>query len=104
MRVTVAGLGAALAAALWACGPTVGDPCVTGGDCGPGRCVQGPSFPDGYCAAGCEDGGQCPNGSACLRGGFAGLGTCLRRCTSSQDCRAGYSCQPDAGVRVCLGS
>lgn len=105
MRLTVPWLlGAALAAAaaLWACGATVGDPCTTASDCGPGTCLNDPSTPGGYCSTACgPDAGACPNGSACVRD------RCFLRCSPESSCRAGYSCQvPDGGAGVgtlCIG-
>ncbi len=62
-----------------------GAACSSDSDCGAGACAT--PFPGGYCVAGCDSGGQCPPGGACVGG------TCFQACGQSSDCRAGYSCK-----------
>jgi len=106
MRVMRSALGAAAAAVLAACGPTVGDACTTDKDCGHGVCLQGASSPGGYCSLACQGAGSsgCPNGSACDRSGNEPSPVCRLTCTTSQDCRSGYTCTGTQGsTRVCVG-
>jgi hypothetical protein len=51
-------------------------------------------LPGGYCSAGCIDASDCGEGGVCS-GGFGGFGqgTCLKGCSSDNDCRMGYSCR-----------
>ncbi|HYV46496.1 MAG TPA: hypothetical protein VFA20_16640 [Myxococcaceae bacterium] len=101
-------LGVAAAAALAACGPTVGDACTTDRDCGKGVCLQGTTAPGGYCSLVCQGGGTggCPNGSTCAddTSGQGGDRHCRLTCATDQDCRSGYTCTGTQGnARVCLG-
>jgi hypothetical protein len=103
MRNTMTGMviGAALAAGLWACGATIGDPCTTASECGPGLCLNAASTPGGYCSLACgADAGACPSGSTCVGG------SCFLRCSAGSGCRNGYLCQvPDGGgpETICIG-
>jgi len=106
MRLMRSALGVAAAAALAACGPTVGDACTTDKDCGNGICFQGPTAPGGYCTLACQGsgGGSCPNGSVCSLPGSDLVTVCRKACATSQDCRAGYTCTDTRGsTRVCIG-
>jgi hypothetical protein len=106
MRGLLAVAGVAIAAAIWACGPTVGDACTTAAECGLGTCLQGPGTPGGYCSRGCSEMGRCPSGSACIAGaGAGGADSCLLLCAAEDDCRSGYRCRVlDAGLPpVCAG-
>lgn len=105
MRALLALACAGMVAALWACGPTVGDACTTASECGLGTCLQGPGIPGGYCSRGCSDAGPCPHGSTCVAGAGGGADSCLRICAGEQDCRGGYRCRSlDGGSTfVCVG-
>lgn len=88
---------------LAACGPTIGDPCTTTQDCGPGLCVNRDFAPGGYCSKSC---GDCPAGTICvaniLNNGNAG---CMRSCKQATDCRTGYVCHAvgNSATSVCIG-
>ena len=81
----------------------VGDSCGGFWDCA-GREFSGcfseaSGFAGGYCVqlCGTGSGNVCPTGSVCAQN------LCLDTCTSSADCRTGYSCQSDGqGGMVCL--
>ncbi len=53
------------------------------------------NWPGGYCSEYCTVGGSdCPAGSQCSTAFFTGnaLGTCLKTCADSTECRSGYFC------------
>lgn len=82
-------------------GPSaIGDACVTRVDCAEnGRCLpDAQGFRDGLCVTECQDDGQCPSGTACLRFG-AGSAYCAKTCTLPEDCREFYACNPISGAR-----
>lgn len=67
----------------------VGGACSNDGDCaGSMRCDT--SAPGGYCfQQGCSASSDCPTGGVCSIGS---PNVCIKRCTNSSDCRAGYRC------------
>jgi hypothetical protein len=72
-----------------------GAACAADAQCGPPpwQCLTGPGFPGGYCAASTCDPGSgtgCPLGSQCLWDEE----WCAAVCTSTADCRPGYTCTP----------
>lgn len=84
-------------------GQTIGDsvfggPCIDDTECPEAEgellsyCAN--NWPDGYCTASCNSpvGQQCGEGAVC----DAGLGRCLKFCTSDADCREGYYCPNDS--------
>ncbi len=80
----------------------VGDPCVDETSCGgvptAAFCLTNlygyVNFPGGYCSGSCASEAECGPGTGCLVMG--GYGACMKRCTSSAECRAaeGYTCGP----------
>ncbi len=95
----------------------VGSPCTRIRDCDGG--VHGTclfedkgSFPGGMCVHNCTDGTACPSGTACINltanapAGTQTVKVCLPRCSSSSQCRQGYSCmKPDPNdVDVCYST
>ena len=88
---------------LAGCGPTMGDPCTTNKECGPGVCLQRDFTPGGYCSLGC---GSCPTGSVCVKEAL-GKDTpgCMRSCLKQSDCRDGYVCrlERDSETAICVG-
>jgi hypothetical protein len=99
---------ALLLAVVVACQPKIGDKCSTGTDCSQtgGRACD-TTMPGGYCTMpNCEPDG-CPEEAACIAFALSpstlslcksanesrGLRAfCMRRCSSQDDCRAGYAC------------
>ena len=48
----------------------IGDPCPQGTECRSGSfCDDDPDYPQGYCTKNCSTGGDCPDGSACVKDG-----------------------------------
>jgi len=90
---------------LSACGPTIGDPCTTGQDCGPGVCVNRDFAPGGYCSKNCASG--CPAGTICVANVLGdGNSGCMRACKqATTDCRPGYLCAVvgHSATAVCIG-
>ena len=90
-------LALGLCHALLACGDddyapyaVVGGACRNSLDCAPGAgCETGGDFPDGTCALPCRGHFDCPEFSACVdvRGGL-----CLPRCNNDLQCRPPYDC------------
>jgi hypothetical protein len=97
-----------LLAAGLGCQAKIGDDCATGTDCSlTGGRTCDTSMPAGYCTIpNCEP-DRCPEEASCIAFALApatsaecrgigesrGLRTfCLRRCSSSEDCRSGYEC------------
>jgi hypothetical protein len=83
----------------------LGSPCTQDYDCAGSLCLGGP-FAGGYCSATvvecdpgnvseyCADAGACrKTGATDIDGGAIGE-FCLAWCSTSSDCRAGYSCCP----------
>lgn len=76
-----------------------GEACDEASDCTGGSCIgEDQGFVDGYCTtAGCDTREDCARGpgdeldNRCLRG--QGQNFCVRLCSSSEECRDGYSCQ-----------
>jgi hypothetical protein len=75
------------------------------------RCLSGGQYPDGLCTVTCDDGDDCPGGSACadLEGGV-----CLYACDDDAACEFlgdGWRCRVevehgaavDQEVTVCVG-
>ena len=88
-------------------GDVVGGPrTATSGCAGGSRCLVEGDFPGGSCTIDCDGPSMCPGGSACVE---ENEGTCLDRCSSDGDCRAGYRCVSKRNLgaegesRVCLG-
>ena len=75
-------------------GAPTGTACTADSDCASGTCVM--SFPGGYCAESCADGGACPAKTTCDAIGAAAY--CLATCTADSDCRSGYVCAQDTQV------
>ena len=88
----------ALAAGCGAEAPaTVGDACRDFSECAArasAACIA--AWPDGYCTELACQTGSCPSGSRCAQGlmfdGVPFESFCLTTCTSTPDCRDGYSC------------
>lgn len=95
---------------LVGCGPTIGDPCTTNTDCGPGvLCINKDYSPGGYCTISCklqEPNDTCPTGSTCVKDGLGrNTAACFRMCNRQTDCRNGYACRPVNGsVNICVGA
>lgn len=78
---------------------STGAACDDDADCLAGRCLTGPSWPDGYCALeGCAGQG-CPDDDVCVGEGEASH--CAARC-GAEACREGYACVDVDGAPVCL--
>lgn len=82
----------------------VGGPCQGPWDCGGGqwgRCgSESGGFPDGYCSIACDAGeGSCPGGSHCSTTLISSF--CVDDCTSTAQCRSGYTCQDDGTIDAC---
>jgi hypothetical protein len=86
---------------------SVGAACEKNDDCGGGTCrvigLTGERYPDGYCVGRCDEDSDCGEHGVCINGL-----TCLRACTSSQQCRPEYACRAhpqaigdDTDVTVC---
>ncbi|WNG34675.1 hypothetical protein F0U61_14245 [Archangium violaceum] len=90
LGMVVLGLG------LVGCGSTVGDACTTDGECGDkGICINRDVTPGGYCSQACVPGKDdtCPTGSTCVsKGATDDVSACFLKCSSADDCRAGYRC------------
>jgi hypothetical protein len=103
-------LAAALLGVLAGCTPSIGDKCVLSTDCSTrGDRLCDTSQPDGYCTQfNCPKNG-CPDDAACVlfnanvpgcgyddrAGGYGSRvarSFCVAKCTSNDDCRAGYVC------------
>ncbi|MEZ4459792.1 MAG: hypothetical protein R3E66_08685 [bacterium] len=86
---------------------TIGSPCTAVYQCAGGTVgacgMASDGFPGGYCTETCTDLfgiSTCPTGSTCYSGGLLGGvfggdldGYCAKSCTSSAQCRTGYSCK-----------
>lgn len=85
----------ATAAALWACGATVGDACEVDADCGQ-RLVCEHTLPGGYCTlSDCALRG-CPEEGVCIHFD-AHTSYCMRPCDTGDACRDEYLCVGDFG-------
>jgi hypothetical protein len=86
-----------------ASGPSgIGDPCSSDGDCGPNQTCQ-TNYPGGYCEAPCDDTTPCPSDATCITSQQGGAPHCLKSCTTSSECRAGYHCSQNRHVCVPSG-
>jgi hypothetical protein len=87
---------------------TPGQPCFSNTDCASvnGDPICLPSFmgwTNGYCSEFCNlAADDCPMGAECVQLGFSTDGTCMKTCTTTAQCAAGYSCV-DRGLaqKVC---
>lgn len=82
----------------------VGAPCEGPWNCGGGqwgRCgSESGGFPDGYCSIACgANQSTCPTGSHC--GSVVTTSYCVDDCTTTSNCRAGYTCQDDGTIDAC---
>ncbi|MDX9720368.1 MAG: pre-peptidase C-terminal domain-containing protein [Myxococcota bacterium] len=87
-----------------------GSACESMADCSESlACLQGPSFPNGTCAAiGCSSDADCDFDSTCIEQNNAPL--CLTYCFENGDCRGpeGYQCLPrpatdgSGNIEVCI--
>lgn len=70
-------------------GSVVGGPCSGAGDC-EFRCQTGGDFPGGTCVKPCSTDEDCPDGTFCIdtEGGL-----CMLGCETPDDCRGGYTCK-----------
>lgn len=84
----------------------VGSPCTQASDCGQGRCETDDgmvTYPGGYCTGACLQDTDCgSNGSCTVPAAGGGAGTCYRNCGSDADCRDGYRCRANSGLKQCL--
>jgi serine protease len=110
MRTSLA-FAVVLASLSVGCGPTIGDPCTTNSECGPGvLCLNKDFSPGGYCTISCKADDTaasiCPTGSTCVRDALAkNSAACFRTCLRQTDCRAGYSCRSVNGsASICVGA
>lgn len=80
----------ALALSLSQCSREIGDDCSSNTDCGSGR-ICDLSQPGGYCTISpCRE-DTCPPEAICVE--FSPTDSyCMRACTISDECRAGYLC------------
>lgn len=94
-------LGLLLVVLLTACGPRVGDPCTTHGECRAidyGYCAKalictrpcGAQTPTPPLSGTSLEQTQCPSGSACVRRGIREV--CLATCQQATDCPQDFSC------------
>ena len=75
-------------------GSGVGAACTAADQCNSGNCLS--AYPGGYCTSACgSQFGTCEAGSECYawRGATA---TCMARCQTDAQCRAGYRCEVSA--------
>lgn len=105
-------LAAAFIGILAGCTPSIGDKCVLSTDCSTrGDRLCDTSQPDGYCTQfNCSKNG-CPDDAACVlfnanvpgcgyddrSGGYGSRvarSFCVAKCSTNDDCRAGYVCVP----------
>lgn len=74
----------------------VGEPCLDGGECASGVCIEeaGGPYVDGYCTAPCGPETPCPAGASCYEvgSGSDAINRCFDDCTSRTDCRNQYGC------------
>ncbi|MBS1148646.1 MAG: Extracellular serine protease [Myxococcaceae bacterium] len=109
MRTSLA-IAVVLSSLLAGCGPTIGDPCTTNSECGPGViCLNKDFSPGGYCTLACkveDPNTTCPTGSTCVRDALArNAPACFRTCSRAADCRNGYVCRTVNGsVSICVGA
>lgn len=107
MRTSLA-IAALLSVLLTGCGPTVGDPCTTGTECGGVLCVNKDYAPGGYCTVACkvDQAPACPTGSICVRDALGkNSAACFRTCNSKVECRNGYTCRSVNGsANICVGA
>lgn len=101
-------LAVVAALSLWACGPTMGDPCTTERECGGGQCLNRSFTPGGYCTRPCSTTptGACPAGTVCVAEALGRRADgCMRACVDEKDCRVGYACALANGsaTTVCIG-
>ncbi|MCB9543077.1 MAG: hypothetical protein H6703_11595 [Myxococcales bacterium] len=79
-----------------------GGACAVDADCGAGRCLSeaasGGAIPGGFCSVACVDDGDCGRG-ACVA--VADGRACFEPCDGRGECRAGWTCRPDAARSVC---
>jgi hypothetical protein len=80
----------------------VGDPCQAAADCASNECLAESSYgwPRGHCTESCDPVQGCDGGNLCLL--ISGTTyRCFDPCSSSSECRDGYSCFPFRGETVC---
>lgn len=71
----------------------VGLPCASSSDCGSTDYSCHPGAPGGYCSYYCSADAECPTGSVCSPVPFSRIsGICMKTCTNTNECRAGYAC------------
>ncbi|MCD6498556.1 MAG: hypothetical protein J7M25_09695, partial [Deltaproteobacteria bacterium] len=82
----------------------IGDPCSLNINCGSLYCLreaigglpaleQDSGFPHGYCSQTCDVNSPCPGGTTCVYiGPPVNTQVCLKACSDTSECRAGYSC------------
>ena len=79
-----------------------GGACAVDGDCERGRCLSeggsGGAIPGGFCSVACARDGDCGFG-ACVA--VADGRACFESCDDRGECRAGWTCRPDAARPVC---
>ena len=67
--------------------------CGVATDCASNYCIpENMGFPGGFCYAQCTADAQCGPGNICEFLQQNGMGACVHACTTTSDCRAGYSC------------
>ena len=78
---------------------SIGEACTTDAACSVGS-ICAAAMPGGLCTYTCA-GDACPTGAVCtdLRASGSGI-VCSKACTSSADCRSGYTCCPGFGACV----
>ena len=81
---------------LTACPPKVGDVCTQHSDC---KVKNTYCSRAEICTVGCDDGGACASGTACVTQGPRDV--CLETCTADADCPKAFSCRDLDGGRVC---
>ncbi|HTR52410.1 MAG TPA: hypothetical protein VMJ10_16970 [Kofleriaceae bacterium] len=84
----------------------LGAECSLNTDCAQ-KCLDGPSWPNGFCTTICDTDSQCPSGARCIS---EDGGVCAFECTESSDCSfldTLYMCETvdamSGQVMVCRG-